>query len=411
MSALEHRHLRSAIEFAVLMAAEGNKRKPGFTFPVELKKFFNSNRLPNSALGPLRRSIENDPVFRTRLAAGALPELVDEIGRLWLQRPDGWETTTDRLAAEANAAAAAESTGSQLKSAERRRVAAEQAAVRTRLELAQRNDVVEMQATEIDTLCAELAKAEETVEEMRIELIDVRMDVRHARDREAAAKTKAAAIDDQLAEALDQLARYAAADESSDVSPQPELADQRADIAAAAGAARRLVEQLESLLPADIPAVDDIDRTLRPARRAPLALPGGVIASSAEAAEFLARSDAEFLIDGYNVAKLGWPNRPLERQRAALLDAVENLSRRFGTDCTVVFDGADVVGAHTSRRRLARVVYSPAGIIADDVIRDETRRLPTSRPVVVVTNDAEIVRDVRADGANVVPSNALIAIM
>ncbi len=71
----------------------------------------------------------------------------------------------------------------------------------------------------------------------------------------------------------------------------------------------------------------------------------------------------------------------------------------------------EIVGAHASRRRLARVVYSPSGIIADDVIRDETRRLPTSRPVVVVTNDAEIVRDVRADGANVVPSNALIAIM
>ena len=140
-------------------------------------------------------------------------------------------------------------------------------------------------------------------------------------------------------------------------------------------------------------------------------LPGGVIASSAEAAEFLARSDAQFLIDGYNVAKLGWPNRPLDRQRHALLDAVENLCRRFGTDCTVVFDGAEIIGAHASRRRLARVVYSPAGIIADDVIRDETRRLPTSRAVVVVTNDAEIVRDVRADGANVVPSNALIAIM
>ena len=30
-------------------------------------------------------------------------------------------------------------------------------------------------------------------------------------------------------------------------------------------------------------------------------------------------------------------------------------------------------------------------------------------PIVVVTNDAEIVRDVSADGANVLPSNALLA--
>lgn len=409
MSVLEHRHLRSAIEFAVLMAAEGNKRKPGFAFPAELKKFVNSTRVPNSALGPLRRAIENDHLFRTRLAAGALPELVDEVGRLWLQRPEGWEATAERLAADATAAAAAESTGAQLKAAEKRRVAAEQAAARTRVELAQRNEVVEMQASEIDTLRAELVKADETVEEMRIELIDVRMDVRHARDRETAAKAKAAATEERLAETLDRLARSDAT--SAVEEPVPEVLDQRADIAAAATAARRLVEQLESLLPADAPVTDDTERVPRPVRRTPLALPGGVIASSAEAAEFLARSDAQFLIDGYNVAKLGWPNRPLERQRAALLDAVENLSRRFGTDCTVVFDGADVVGAHASRRRLARVMYSPDGIIADDVIRDETRRLPTSRPVVVVTNDAEIVRDVRAEGANVVPSNALIAII
>ena len=117
------------------------------------------------------------------------------------------------------------------------------------------------------------------------------------------------------------------------------------------------------------------------------------------------------LVDGYNVAKLGWPNRLLERQRAALLDALENLARRFGTDVTVVFDGASIVGAYADRRRLIRVVYSPEGVIADDVIRNEVKRLPKNRAVVVVTNDAEIVRDVRADGANVVPSNALLAIL
>jgi predicted RNA-binding protein with PIN domain len=77
----------------------------------------------------------------------------------------------------------------------------------------------------------------------------------------------------------------------------------------------------------------------------------------------------------------------------------------------VVFDGASVVGAHASRRRLLRVVYSPEGVIADDVIRDEVRRLPASRAVVVVTNDAEIVGDVKALGANIVPSNALIAVL
>ena len=53
----------------------------------------------------------------------------------------------------------------------------------------------------------------------------------------------------------------------------------------------------------------------------------------------------------------------------------------------------------------------PPDVIADDVIRDEVRRLPASRHVVVVTNDREIVGDVRAMGANTMASDQLIALM
>jgi predicted RNA-binding protein with PIN domain len=94
-----------------------------------------------------------------------------------------------------------------------------------------------------------------------------------------------------------------------------------------------------------------------------------------------------------------------------LLDAIENLARRFGSDLTVVFDGADVVGASADRRRIVRVVFSPDDVIADDVIRDEVRRLPSTRPVVVVTNDQQIVKDVRAMGANTIASDQLLALM
>ena len=118
-----------------------------------------------------------------------------------------------------------------------------------------------------------------------------------------------------------------------------------------------------------------------------MALPGGVMGSSQAAAEFLLRSGASVLVDGYNVAKQAWPNLDLAGQRVVLLDAVENLVRRHGSDITVVFDGADVVGASADGRRIVRVVFSPDGVIADDVIRDEVRRLPATRHVVVVTND------------------------
>ena len=94
-----------------------------------------------------------------------------------------------------------------------------------------------------------------------------------------------------------------------------------------------------------------------------------------------------------------------------LLDAIENLARRFGSDITVIFDGADVVGAAAEGRRIVRVMYSPAGVIADDVIRDEVRRLPVTRAVVVVTNDQAIVRDIRAMGANTMTSDQLIALI
>jgi len=263
-------------------------------------------------------------------------------------------------------------------------------------------------------LRAEVAKAVDVLAEMKTELTDVRMEIRHARDREAAAVARAATAERTLRDRP-----TAAAAESAPPGPAGLAADSvhtadlldAAEVAAAAAAAHRLADQLDALLPASGETVAQSARHVRPVRRTPLTLPGGVIASSGEAAEFLARSEAQFLIDGYNVAKLGWPNRPLAQQRDVFLDAVENMSRRFGTDITVVFDGASVVGAHASRRRLVRVVFSPEGTIADDVIRDEVGRLPTDRPVVVVTNDAEIVRDVRAAGANVVPSNALLAVL
>ena len=91
-----------------------------------------------------------------------------------------------------------------------------------------------------------------------------------------------------------------------------------------------------------------------------------------------------------------------------MLDAVDGLARRFGTEFVVVLDGADVVGAHADRRRLARVRYSRAGVTADDVIREEIARLDLGRSAAVVTNDREVRRDVIAAGANIITSDALV---
>lgn len=401
---IEHRELRSAIEFAVLVAEEANKGKASLPFPKELRAQFGAKRIPTGSLGRLRRAIEADAVFRERIAAGAVPELVDPIGMLWLQRPAGWESDIAALVDARQAEASDADLRTAVRREEKRRRAAEQATARSRAELIQQQTAIDTLRSELDLVRADLVKADDAVAELRADLIDVRNEARHARDREAAATARLVAFERETnagyatgsGEARDDL--EPSGDHRNGVDP--------GEIAEVAVAARKLVGRLEALLPAE-PA----DARPRPVGRQPLRLPGGVIASSAAAAEFLLRSDAVVLVDGYNVAMLAWSNRPLETQRTRLLDGLENLARRFGSDITAVFDGAAVVGAHTARRRLVRVVYSPDGVIADDVIRDEVRRLPAARAVAVVTNDREIVGDVRALGANIVPSNALLALL
>jgi predicted RNA-binding protein with PIN domain len=399
-ASIEHRHLRSAIEYAVMMGDEIARRKVGITVPREVRATSGKARIPTGSLGPLRRAIDANEAFRTAIAAGALPELVDPVGILWLQRPEGWEERVERLVAQMADDAADADLRTALRREEKRRRAAEQVAVRLRADVAERDASIGALEADLDGLRADVVKAEDEVAALRAEVVDLRIEARHARDREAAAKAKLeAALNAPVgSERPDAPATAPEGDAGTGVDP--------AAVSEVARAARELAGRLEALLPTETP---DAGRRSEP--RQPLRLPGGVIASSAEAAEFLLRSDAAVLVDGYNVAKLAWPTRPLEAQRNQLLDAVENLARRFGSDLTVVFDGATVVGAHAARRRLVRVVWSPEGVIADDVIRDEVRRLPTARSVVVVTNDAEIVTDVKALGANVVPSNAFIAVL
>jgi predicted RNA-binding protein with PIN domain len=407
---IEHRHLRSAIEYAVLMGDEITKRRAAVPVPRELRAVAGKVRIPTGSLGRLRRAIDGDEAFRTAIAAGALPELVDPIGILWLQRPEGWESQVEQLVAEQADAAADAELRTSLRREEKRRRAAEQVAVRLRTDIAEREASIDALRAELDGLRADVVKAEDEVAELRAELVDLRIEARHARDREAAAAARLdAALSAPSVRSDDVDHRVAEVGVEANGVEMSGIAVNGVDpgaVAELARATRELAGRLEALLPSETPPPSP-----RAEARRPLRLPGGVIASSAEAAEFLLRSDAVVLVDGYNVAKLAWPSRTLEAQRTQLLDALENLARRFGSDLTVVFDGASVVGAHTSRRRLVRVVWSSEGVIADDVIRDEVRRLPSARAVVVVTNDAEIVTDVKALGANVVPSNALLAVL
>jgi predicted RNA-binding protein with PIN domain len=403
MAEIEHRYLRPAIQFAVDFADAGQRLRPPLAFPAALKPFLKQPRIPAAALGKLRRAIEADDEFRIKLATGAAPELVDPIGLEWLRRDDGWEQRIAGLIAAAREAEEHADAATALRRAERRREAAEQVAVRTRAELLQLQARIDELTKSVD---AERQRAERSSAEAassRAELADARAAVRHANDRAEAARQRLERVEVER----DSASHRAAAAEAQ----RDQLLVQRAErdgvrippgrigeLGELARSARTLADRLGGLV------------DLRPGRRQPLALPGGVRSGSPQATDFLLRAPAVLVVvDGYNVAKLAWPGEELIVQRERCLDAVDAVARRYGSEITVVFDGADVVGGHARKRHLARVAYSPAGVQADDVIRDEVSATPPDRPVVVVTNDQAVRRDVAAAGANILSSEHFVA--
>lgn len=401
--AVDHRHLRSAIEFAVTMAEAGQRLRPPLAFPAELKPFLKQPRVPAAALGRLRRAIEADEVFRRRLGAGAVPELVDPIGMEWLHREPGWEARLDELVATAERVAEEADASAALRKAERRREAAEQAAARTRAELVQLQARVEELTRALDEARGAAAATFGDARLAREELAAARLATRHANDRAEAARGRLAGVESARDQALAR-AEHAEAQRDALLAERAEragvtlAAGQVTEVRELARSARALADRLAGFVGSGA------------AERKPLSLPGGVARDSRRATEHLLRVEgAAILIDGYNVAKLAWPEVELIDQRLRCLDLVDDLVRRLGGDVTVVFDGADVVGSHAKRRRLSRVVFSPAGVLADDVLRAEVAGLPPQRPVVVVTNDQAIRRDVAAAGANVVSSDAFLA--
>jgi hypothetical protein len=170
----------------------------------------------------------------------------------------------------------------------------------------------------------------------------------------------------------------------------------------------RLAGRLESLEPSATtkPAPPTTSRKRRSSSRKPVALPGGVYGSSIVATEYLVRHPGMVvLVDGYNVAKLGWPLLDLEHQRERCIETCEDVARRFGANIAVIFDGTTVAGANATARRLVRVAFSPEGVIADDVLRVEVDAIADNVPVLVVTNDQAVITDVRAMGANTLSSD------
>ena len=287
-------------------------------------------------------------------------------------------------------------------SEQRRRVAAEEAATRTRAELVALTEKFVEREQEFRQFRHREQTAMAELEALRGTVSELKQEARHARDREGAARSLLERVE---AERDDAIGRATTAAEQRDA-----LLANRADLPdGSQGAAH--IARLRQLADVASTLVDGLTAMVStgPSPRQAVDVPRTAAKDPRKTAEYLLKAPGMVVfVDGYNVAKLGWPELSLEQQRAKLLDSVDGLARRFGTEFVVVLDGADVVGAHADRRRLARVRYSPAGVTADDIIRDEVGRLDTRRPVVVVTNDREVRRDVIAAGANVLTSDSLV---
>lgn len=392
------RAIQSALEFAVGIAAASVKQRLPLAFPAGLKPFLRFHKLPPSALATVRAAVESDADFIARLGMVATDELLDEAGMLWLQRPEGWQQQIAQLSATASATAGDDA--ADVRREQRRREAAEAVALRSRAELAGLREQLD---TERAARVAAQAEAERAAAELTALRERLSQTERAVQKRSSAVDAAVGASDTMAGELSALRAELAASTAARDAA--------LADRAAVHGGGPADLERVRALLTEALMLTRPGMPTARRRSRKPIAVPGGVYGNSVAAGEHLLRTaDVVVLVDGYNVAKLGWPGLMLEQQRAACIEAAENLARRWGTLLHVVFDGADIVGAAASGRRLVRVSYSPEGVTADDVLRAEVAALDVDRPIVVVTNDQAVIADIRSAGANALSSNTFLDI-
>ncbi len=317
------------------------RRSPAARVPGRAASRTSSQPRSRRGARALRRAIEADDTFRRRLAAGALPELVDPIGIEWLRREDGWEQRSRGSSSEADVDASEPTPSSALRRAEKRREAAEQAAAAQprrarRVALQDRGAAAAARraagapATRRSTVAGRprscwrrrrLPNATPTIGPRRHGLASLPWR-RRARGRPGTGQRGDESARRVLADRAERAGVGLAATRSPSCAP-----------GAVGASSRRSVERPRRR------------RRARP-RRASSPLPGGVVRDSLTAAEHLLRRRARsVVVDGYNVAKLGVARRRAGWPAGVVPStSIEKLARRFGSDITVVFDGADVVG-------------------------------------------------------------------
>ena len=446
--------MRPALKAAVAVARAGEAADPPVRAPAALRKVVGFARLNQVALATIRRTVDRDDAFRSRVADEVDEAKVGRASWLWLARPDRWDEELEAMAGEA---ADADDAGEEARSAQaatrlQRALDAAERAVRRAEEARRRAEQDASTARQALTTERDArAVAEERVRSLQAEqriLADERSAaVRALKDAEAAhgsTRAERTSLRARLREMEGEVARlgHLVTEQGARrplepipapaaARPEPPPIDVRVvarsvrEAASAAAALSDALRQASAELdpPAgassDVRAVDPTPpvrtragRSGRPRRR-PSSLPAAMFEEAPEAAEHLVRlPGAVVLVDGYNVSMAAWPTLPIEDQRARLVAALAELHARTGVDPLVVFDGVVAgPGPTGSAPRSVRVRFTDDGVEADDVVMALVDEFPPDQPVVVASSDQRVRDGARRRGANLLTAPQMLAVM
>ena len=413
----------------VALASDALGRVPAEHLPPSLKRLaaFAPQRRAKLAGNQIAGALESDEIFREHLATQvrvAVPELaaalesgvrpaaadpVEVAAVAYLLRPEGWADLV---------AGAADRAGTEHAVVASQEVADQAERLRRRLEA-----VAEAQK-------AEKERHRSQVAELKAANMELRHKVGELRGRTRSAETAAAVAEESAAtaSAATTAALAAAEAETRRLRTRVDELEQqlarlrrteRVERGAEALKARLLLDTLlesaqglrrELALPAVHGAPADAVEAHVAGQGARVSTGSGSLASDDPQLldQLLTLPRVHLIVDGYNVTKSAWPEMALDRQRDRLLAGVAPLAARSGAEVTVVFDAAETSDRPlVNRPRGVRVLYSPVGVIADDVIRDLVSAEPRGRPLIVVSSDQEVVADVVRAGARAVAATAL----
>ncbi|MFE9931656.1 NYN domain-containing protein [Streptomyces sp. NPDC005533] len=398
--------------------------------PAQLRQYarFTPTRRAKFAGNAMATAVETDAVFRSRVAeklreaqaelaaaleAGAPPAAADPLdvaAAAFVLRPAGWVKLVAAAGEEAQRADA-ERVGEETRR-ELERLREELAHARelqraggehVRVELDAARKEAESLQRKLRSALSDVKRGEAALRKLTAEVDGIRGD---AATRVAAAESESRRLKSRLAEveaALETSRRATREGRSIEDMRLRLLLDTVLD--AAQGLRREL-----ALPPVNTRPADTVD-AVEPGRMTPKDIAARALSETDPALldQLLALPQAHLVVDGYNVTKTGYPTMPLEKQRLRLLGGLSMLAAQTGAEMTCVFDGAELAApVLLAPPRGVRVLFSKAGVTADELIRQLVRAEPPGRPVVVVSTDREVADGVAKAGARPVTSALLL---